>query len=84
MAMRTTQFKYIYSFAGEKEELYDLQADPGETRNLASERPELATSMRAQLLLWVANHSLKKKPQPEEVVVDEETLEKLRSLGYIQ
>jgi len=84
MAMRTTQFKYIYSLAVGNEELYDLQTDPGETHNLVSEHPELATSMRADLLEWVATNNLKKKPRPREVVVDEETLEKLRSLGYIQ
>jgi N-sulfoglucosamine sulfohydrolase len=37
-----------------REELYDLQADPGETRNLAGDpsRADLVADMRARLLQW--------------------------------
>ena len=34
-------------------ELYDLAADPGETRDLAAERPERAAALRAELEAWV-------------------------------
>lgn len=33
-------------------ELYDLRSDPGETRNLASEHPEMVTSLQSQLKEW--------------------------------
>jgi hypothetical protein len=34
---------------GDDLELYDLEADPDETVNLAAKHPELATSLKAQL-----------------------------------
>jgi glucan phosphoethanolaminetransferase (alkaline phosphatase superfamily) len=39
-------FKFIATPQYGKEELYDLQRDPGETRNLVSERPTLAALLR--------------------------------------
>ena len=33
-------------------ELYDLEADPAERRNLAAERPELVREMAAELAAW--------------------------------
>jgi len=33
-------------------ELYDLETDPGETRNLIDERPEVAAGMRDAYLAW--------------------------------
>jgi len=33
-------------------ELYDLEADPKETKNLAAERPEIAARMRSAFLKW--------------------------------
>jgi hypothetical protein len=38
--------------AGGKFELYDLEADPKESKDLSSERPELAGKMRQALLDW--------------------------------
>jgi arylsulfatase A-like enzyme/Tfp pilus assembly protein PilF len=58
-------------------ELYDLAADPAETHNLASERPEvlsrLARSLPAESQLGRARRA---SPAPEEVA-------RLRSLGYL-
>ncbi len=36
-------------------QLYDLQADPNETRDLSTEQPEIAARMRKQLLDWNAS-----------------------------
>jgi arylsulfatase A-like enzyme/Tfp pilus assembly protein PilF len=59
-------------------ELYDLAADPGETRNLAAGRPQdlerLSTRLRA---LRVRDRG--PAPAPE----SPETLERLRALGYV-
>ncbi len=43
--IRTKEYKYIRYLEGHSEELYDLAADPGETRNIAA-RPEHAESLR--------------------------------------
>ncbi len=39
---------------GGKFELYDIVADPNETRDLATEKPELLAKMKQQLLAWDA------------------------------
>lgn len=39
---------------GSSLELYDLEVDPGETTNLASDQPELAGELRARLVRWRA------------------------------
>lgn len=62
-------------------ELYDVQEDPGETRNVArhhqKEIYELLDEMNAWLQLATDRLG---SPQP----LDPETLEKLRSLGYVR
>jgi arylsulfatase A-like enzyme len=40
------------NFAGAKFQLYDLIADPKETRDLSAERPEVAARLQQQLLAW--------------------------------
>ncbi len=66
-------------------ELYDLEADPRERRNLAGEHPELVREFEAKVLAFQAAH-----PTPEqrpaaqaEEEMDEAVLEELRELGYI-
>jgi tetratricopeptide (TPR) repeat protein len=64
-----------------RSELYDLARDPGERRNLASERPAQVRSLKAKL----DSHS--QLPGRTEAQAsgqpDAETLARLRSLGYI-
>jgi arylsulfatase A-like enzyme len=69
---------------GERRLLFDLASDPAEARDMAGEQPELAASLadsateaRTALLASGVDAS-------SEEGVDEETLEHLRSLGYIQ
>jgi len=42
-------YKYIYDLSDRIDYLFDLWADPGETRNLVSERPDLRDALRALL-----------------------------------
>jgi len=55
-------FKYIYDFQRDRSELYDLVTDPGETRNLASDKTyaELMRHAHFRLEAWVSfqNHYL--------------------------
>ena len=61
-------------------QLHDVEVDPAQTRNLATERPEDVASLLMLL----------KSTLPEEVFegqpldIDEPTREQLRSLGYIR
>jgi arylsulfatase A-like enzyme len=69
---------------GDRFELYDLEADPGETRNLAEADLETLERLKEILAAWETRPSLL---DLEEQVVDpdelEEQLERLRSLGYV-
>lgn len=61
-------------------ELYDLAADPHETRNLAAERPEL----RSELLAVLTDHASRGgKLAADAVALDEASREKLEGLGYL-
>ena len=48
-------FKYIATPQYGQEELYDLRRDPGETRNVVAERPELAGVLRAKVRAYRAD-----------------------------
>jgi arylsulfatase A-like enzyme len=58
-ALRTDDRKLILARSPDRHnmpmrELYDLEADPGETRNLAQERPGEADRLEAELEAWIA------------------------------
>lgn len=55
LAMTEDRYKFLSSLdvPGPKEEmLFDLEADPNETKNLAGEQPDTAKRMRAALVEW--------------------------------
>ncbi|MCC6538399.1 MAG: sulfatase [Bryobacterales bacterium] len=66
-------------------ELYDRQADPGERTNVAAQHSETVTRFEAEVRQWVdAQRQIRshlgaagKRP------LDKQTLERLRSLGYL-
>ncbi|HEY7699738.1 MAG TPA: sulfatase-like hydrolase/transferase, partial [Vicinamibacteria bacterium] len=71
---RRGNFKLIQA---PRSELYDVDADPGETRNLIDERPEVADALRNGL------DEAKRGKAVEPGPVDERTLSSLRALGYL-
>jgi arylsulfatase A-like enzyme len=52
LAVREANWKYIYSVHDGREELYDLQADPLEQRNVAAQHPERCDRLRQRLAAW--------------------------------
>lgn len=63
-------------------ELYDLAADPGETRNVASENPEVVARLHGAMAEWVRT---RRAPPPDDappLAVSPEEREALQSLGY--
>jgi arylsulfatase A-like enzyme len=83
--VRQGSFKFIQTPYREIEELYDLVSDPGETRNLLKDpSPDieaLANTLRGELEAWAA--SADPLPTAFESSHTEETIERLRSLGYL-
>ena len=50
-------------------ELYDLESDPGEQRDIASLRPEIAASLRQEFVAWLAEVTAGKTFQPVPIPV---------------
>lgn len=65
--------------------LFDLQADPGETRNLAEDRPQEVQRLRQVLNRRVraAVRMGEKFPKEEPRELDQEEIEALKALGYL-
>jgi arylsulfatase A-like enzyme len=80
---RSSRFKLVDSprlEGGYSRALYDLQNDPAESRNVIDVHPEIAAELSHELAAWSASipsHA----PPPER---DEEQLEMLRALGYVE
>jgi len=74
------RYKYIHL---PLPELYDLEADPKEQRNLVSERPDLHRQMKSALSRFVAESTAPASREPSTVEVDEETRLRLAALGYL-
>ncbi|HHO53445.1 MAG TPA: hypothetical protein ENK18_21880 [Deltaproteobacteria bacterium] len=79
-AARTERFKLVgtpqlqggYSWA-----LYDLAADPSESVDVSSDHPEVVAQLHEALAAWDA-------PTPEALERDEDELQALRALGYVE
>ena len=67
-------------------ELFDWKADPMERVNLSSTRPILFGFMRSVLTEWSDSQARRKAmlKKPREAVLDRETEETLKALGYLQ
>ena len=85
-ALFVGDWKLVVSSKG-KRELYALHQDPNEHHDLSREEPEEAAALMDLLEHWRASHPDlldDKRSADEKLEIDEETLERLRRLGYIQ
>ena len=80
-ALYDARYKLVLYTHGEME-LYDLEGDPGETRNLAGERADVAAQMRVRLESYVDKIVPVVGPRHREKL-DHEVLKRLRALGYV-
>ncbi len=64
-------------------QLFDLSEDPQEQEDLLTHRPEIASRLEEKLGVWVENVSAGRRGS-ENIDIDADTLERLRSLGYIR
>jgi arylsulfatase A-like enzyme len=83
-AVTTPKFKYILDFKTGAEELYDLRADPGETRNLAASSPAAARVLKEKAERFRRIETGKRIGIVPETEIDQELREQLRSLGYLK
>jgi len=67
------------------EMLFDLVADPGETTNLADERPDDVTRLRGLIEDWQTRSGELSVgfPRPEAQALTDEQVEALKALGYL-
>jgi arylsulfatase A-like enzyme len=83
--IRSGRHKFIQTPYLETEELYDLESDPSEQKNLlrgaSQETLEIAARLRAELTAWV--ESANPLPTQFEQPHKDETIERLKSLGYL-
>lgn len=54
LAIREGQWKLLLDQTGEKAELYDLNVDPQEANNVASDQPQVAARLQSKLRAWHA------------------------------
>ncbi len=52
LSVRDGNWKLLCTYAGADPQLYDLAKDPGESKNLAAENPEIAARLTAAALAW--------------------------------
>jgi len=74
----TRRWKYIQTT---RPELYDLESDPEEAHNLAASDPARADAMKRRLTEILASHQ--REGRDSQFELDEASLERLESLGYL-
>jgi len=82
-AFRTERYKLIWASNG-RHELYDLQTDPYETYNLINELPDIASELEARLMEWCNSFEPANTLEDDVPEMDEQVVERLRSLGYLE
>jgi arylsulfatase A-like enzyme len=88
-AIREGRYKFIRHSRGPRmgtEELYDLEADPRERTNLASDAPARMAGLRKSLEVFneVLSRTAAEIPAEQVRALDRDTERALRSLGYIK
>jgi tetratricopeptide (TPR) repeat protein len=79
MAVRDGRYKFILA---PRSELYDLQADPREQRDLSKERPARTAAFEEALRKMLSGMSSATAPTAPKLI-DPETEARLRALGYV-
>jgi arylsulfatase A-like enzyme len=79
VSVRTERFKLIREMQSGITHLYDLDADPGEKRNVAASEAERVTELAQRIDAYLAT---RREPAPR-VELSPEKVEQLRALGYV-
>jgi choline-sulfatase len=79
-ALSAGRYKYI---AAPRPELYDLESDPAETRNIYAERQALGERMNRELQALERSMSARASDPRPAVEIDPDARERLAALGYV-
>jgi len=79
ISLRTGKWKYIYT-EGRQDELYDLEGDPKETKNIIDVKPEIAAELRTRIM---AHIKFEEKSAPSEQELIKVKIRKLKGSGRI-
>ncbi|NQT59260.1 MAG: sulfatase-like hydrolase/transferase [Bacteroidetes bacterium] len=75
ISLRDEHFKFNYYFGGGREELFDLEKDPGETLNLLESEPEeyeeVRSRLKAELTIYEQRFGLEDSLENGELVIRE-------------
>jgi arylsulfatase A-like enzyme len=80
-SVQDRRYKLILSTPFSRTQLYDLQDDPGETRDLSRSLPAIEARLRGALEVWIA--SLAEAGDPSAAVSPEKE-RAMRALGYVE
>lgn len=83
-ALRDERYKYFYDTRTGDERLYDLETDPGETRDVGPDQPLRAAWYRQALHAWTLQLARRGPARSDEARLSPEQCENLRALGYVQ
>ncbi len=81
-ALRNERYKLIFDSKTRAISLFDLEADPGEYRDIAAAR-EVEAQRLLGLLSRHIEDSRRSRLRPESAVIPEEMRKRLESLGYL-
>jgi arylsulfatase A-like enzyme len=94
--VRSRQHKLVHLASGRLEEhrrppallgewrLFDLEADPGELRDVRAEEPEVFAVMRQALASYGGDPEAAQLTEEEVGDLDRKTVERLRAMGYVE
>lgn len=81
-SLTNENWKYFHRTQAD-DELYDMVEDSIETKNVLASHPEIAERMRQEILTILADSKAGSRGRTE-VELDEEVIEQLRALGYLE
>ena len=83
-ALRDERYKFFYDTRTGEEQLYDLETDPGETRDVGPAEPLRAAYYRQALHAWTLQLARRGPAGSETAELSREQCENLKALGYVQ
>jgi hypothetical protein len=85
-SIRTHHYHYVWDAEADEHQLFELETDPEEKRDLVGSGLAQESELRERLTRWVEEHdrSWKTPRIGEAIPVDSETEAGLRALGYLE